>query len=130
MLSTDRLHWRATGLEPSLRRSLLVFMGSAVAILVGAGLAGLGYSTTTLALLITLITAIPVVLNGQRLDLFAPWNYMFYFIILNVLVRSAFIDFQITGDVVDLNSVFFLDKPPQFMVESMGVALLGYSFLT
>jgi oligosaccharide repeat unit polymerase len=64
------------------------------------------------------------------MDLFSPWNYMFYYVVLNLLVRSAFIDFDITGEVVDLNEVFFLDKPRQFLVESTAIMLLGYSFLT
>jgi oligosaccharide repeat unit polymerase len=130
MSSTPHYEWRATGLAPSFGRDALVFAGAALLILIGAGLAGAGYASTTLALLICLIAAIPLVLHGRHLDLFSPWNYMFYYVILNVLVRSAFIDFGITGDVVDLNIVFFLDKPPQFMVESMSVMLLGYSFLT
>jgi oligosaccharide repeat unit polymerase len=113
-----------------MRHDTLVFMGAALLIALGAGLAGTGYALTTLALLVCLITAIPLAMNARQLDLFSPWNYMFYFIILNVLVRSAFIDFGMNGDVVDLNEVFYLDKPPVFMIESMLVMLAGYTFLT
>lgn len=130
MSSTQQYEWRATGLPPSFRREAATFLCAAFLIVVGAGLAIGGYALTTLSLLICLITAIPLVLNGRHLDLFSPWNYMFYYIILNVLVRSAFIDFHITGDVVDLNTVFFLDEPAQFMVDSMWIMLLGYVFLT
>lgn len=130
MLGTQQSERRAMGLAPSLRRDTLVFVGAALLITIGAGLAGAGHALTTLALLICLVTAIPLVMNARELDLFSPWNYMFYFIILNVVVRSAFIDFGMNGDVVDLNEVFYLDKPPVFMIESMLVMLAGYTFLT
>jgi oligosaccharide repeat unit polymerase len=131
MSVSQHYDWRPQGTTPAFSlHHIVVFVCASLPIIAGAWLAGLGCSTTALALLICLITAIPVVLQGWPVDLFAPWNYMFYFIILNVLVRSAFIDFGITGDVVNLNEVFFLDKPPEFLVQSTAVMLMGYVFLT
>jgi len=130
MASTPQFDPPAIGPALTFRRELLMFAGAALLILAGAAIAGAGHALTTLALLICLITAIPLVMNSRQLDLFSPWNYMFYFVILNVLVRSGFIDFGINGDVVDLNEVFYLDKPPAFMIDSMLVMLAGYSFLT
>lgn len=130
MFISRQQEWQAeAALDP--RGQMAVFLAcAALPIAACAWLAGDGRATSALALLICLITAIPVVLQGRRLDLFAPWNYMFYYIILNVLVRSLFIDFDVTGGVVDLNEVFFLDKPRQFMVESTAIMLLGFAFLT
>ena len=87
------------------------------------------HSLSVLAILITIITAIPLFL-ADRLDLFAPWTYMFYYVLLNVLLRLVFIDFEVNGDVTDINGLFYLDKPREFMVVSTAILLLGFIFLT
>jgi len=84
---------------------------------------------TVLAATICLVTAVPL-LNGRPLDMFAPWTYMFYFVVLNVLVRSIFIDFAIGGDFFDINSIFYMGKPDEFLIESTVVLLIGFVFLT
>jgi len=96
---------------------------------VSAALVASNHSLSLLAILICIVTAIPLLLTS-KLDLFAPWNYMFYYVLLNVLLRSIFIDFEVNGDVTNINGIFYLDKPQRFMVESTATMLLGFTFLT
>ena len=98
-------------------------------VLLTCAVAGSGHNLTVVATLIVLISAIPMFMQ-RRMDLFAPWNYMFYFVVLNVLIRSFLIDFGIDGGITDINGIFYLDKPQQFMVEATGVMLLGFTLLT
>jgi oligosaccharide repeat unit polymerase len=100
-----------------------------IAALVAAWLIVAGHALTLLALLVCGVAAVPIFLAGARVDLFSPWNYLFYFVVLNVLVRSVLIDFDLAGDGVDLNGTFFLDQPPEFLVESMGLMLFGFLFV-
>lgn len=100
-----------------------------VCVLLTCAVAVSGHNLTVVAALTCLISAIPILMQ-RRLDLFAPWNYMFYFLVLNVLIRSVLIDFGIDGGITDINGIFYLDKPQQFMVEAAAVMLLGFTFLT
>ncbi|MBM4231126.1 MAG: oligosaccharide repeat unit polymerase [Gammaproteobacteria bacterium] len=84
---------------------------------------------SVLAILITVVSAIPLLL-AKRPDFFAPWTYLFYFVLLNVLIRLVLIDFEVNGDATDINGIFYLDKPREFMVESAAILLLGFIFLT
>ena len=104
-----------------------------LAVAAAALLALLAYLTSehvlsVLAVLISCVTAIPLLLRAER-DLFAPWIYTCYYVALNVLLRSVFIDFGITGE-SDLDYIFYLGKPSEFLVQSTGVLLLGFFFLT
>lgn len=85
---------------------------------------------TAIAAVICLVTMVPIIVRDQKLDLFSPWNYMFYFVVLNVLLRSVFIDFEIAGTAERLDDVFFLGKSKDFMIGSTGVLLFGFVFLT
>src|SRR5262245_9606158 len=70
-----------------------------------------GHSASVVAILICLVCAIPILLAGRRrLDFFAPWNYMFYYVVLNVLLRSIFIDFEIGVNITDIDGIFYLGK--------------------
>jgi oligosaccharide repeat unit polymerase len=88
-----------------------------------------GHLVTVLAALVCLVAAIPMLVNREPYDLFSPWNYMFYFLILYMLVRSIFIDFEITGGRVDLDRIYYLGKPPEFMVRATALMLFGFVFL-
>jgi oligosaccharide repeat unit polymerase len=94
-----------------------------------AAAAASGHALTLLALLVCMVAVIPILINRGQFDLFSPWNYLFYFVILNVLVRSLLIDFEITGNRVNLDATFFLRQPPEFMLWSMALMLFGFSFL-
>jgi oligosaccharide repeat unit polymerase len=100
-----------------------------VAVTLATGLVALGHSISVLAALVCLVTAIPFFFE-RRLDLFAPWTYMFYYVLLNVLVRQIFVDFEVNGDATNINGIFYLDKPHEFMTQSTAILLLGFSFLT
>jgi len=95
----------------------------------GCAAAATGHSLTVLAVLVCLVAAIPILVNRGRYDLFSPWNYLFYFVVLNVFARSILIDFETTGGSVDLENIFFLGQPPEFMVASMALLLFGFVFL-
>ncbi|HKU15251.1 MAG TPA: O-antigen polymerase [Steroidobacteraceae bacterium] len=97
---------------------------------VGLAFAANAHALLVLALLACAILAIPLLVRRQRLDLFAPWNYLCYFVLLNVLARSILIDLDLTGGNVNLDDIFYLGKGPGFLVASMGVMLLGFAFLT
>lgn len=121
----------AQGLNVRSAPAHFVTAGSAIllAALGAAWLVATGHALTMLALLVCCVVAVPILLAGQRLDLFSPWNYLFYFVVLNVLVRSFLLDFDLAGDGVDLDGTFFLDQPPEFLVESMALMLFGFVFL-
>lgn len=97
--------------------------------LICGGLIVTGHLLSLLAILITATAAIPLFIV-KRIDLFAPWTYMFYYVLLNVLLRLVLIDFEVNGDITDINGIFYLDKPREFMVESAATLLLGFIFLT
>jgi oligosaccharide repeat unit polymerase len=107
----------------------LVVASLALLLAIAGAAAAAGHALTVLAVLVCLVAAIPILVNREPFDLFAPWNYLFYFVILYVLARSVFIDFEITGGRVDLDAVFFLRKPPDFMVRAMALMLFGFCFL-
>lgn len=107
----------------------LTFLLIATATLICVALSVTDHSLSVLAILITAISAVPLFLSN-RLDLFAPWTYMYYYVLLNILIRLVFIDFEINGDVTDINGIFYLDKPREFMVASAAILLLGFIFLT
>jgi oligosaccharide repeat unit polymerase len=108
-------------------------MRFAFAILLAAAVlacAATAHAVTALALISCLVTLIPIVVKKEKVDLFSPWNYMFYYVVLNVVCRYIFVDFQLGREAIDLNYVFYLDKPAGFLTASMGIMLLGFSFLT
>ena len=88
-----------------------------------------GHLLTVIAAVICLVTLLPL-LNRQPLDMFSPWTYLFYFVVLNIFVRSVFIDFAIGGDDFDISRIFYMDKPDGFLIESTVVMLVGFVFLT
>jgi oligosaccharide repeat unit polymerase len=99
------------------------------ATLICIALGSTGHMLSVLAILITGVSAIPLLI-AKRLDFFAPWTYLFYYVFLNVLIRLVFVDFEVNGDVTDINGIFHLGKPREFMVESASVLFLGFIFLT
>jgi oligosaccharide repeat unit polymerase len=109
--------------------AVLVAAGLTLLLALGGAAAAAGHALTVLAALVCLVAAIPILVDREPFDLFAPWNYLFYFVILYVLARSVFIDFEITGGRVDLDAVFFLKKPPEFMLRAMALMLVGFCFL-
>lgn len=121
----------AASLDPRARTGWAVTVSVGLALMLGLACAAAtsGYIVTVLAVLVCLVAAIPILVNREPYDLFAPWNYMFYFLILYVLVRSVFIDFDITGGRVDLDATYFLSKPPEFMVRATALVLFGFVFL-
>jgi len=106
-----------------------VFVIAVAGALAAFVLLAIAHPSTALATLICLVTLIPLFIRREPLDLFSPWNYMLYFVILNVLIRTTLIDFGLTGGRVDLNSVFFLDQPGAFLVKALGLMLFGFLFL-
>jgi oligosaccharide repeat unit polymerase len=85
---------------------------------------------TALALLTCLIAATPILVSDRKFDLFAPWNYMFYWLLLNLLVRCAFIDLEPAGSHERIDEVFLLGKPKEFLLAPAAVMVVGFAFLT
>jgi oligosaccharide repeat unit polymerase len=88
-----------------------------------------GHGLTVLALMVCLVAAIPVILARGKFDLFAPWNYLCYFVLLTVLLRSILIDFEVTGDRVDLDFTFYRGEDRDFMVRAILLIFVGFVFL-
>lgn len=100
-----------------------------VVVLAAATSLAAAHGLTVLALVVCAIAAIPVLMTHGKFDLFSPWNYLFYFVIHNVLLRSMLIDFGINGGLIDLDATFLLGQPIDFMFWSMGLMLMGFVFL-
>jgi oligosaccharide repeat unit polymerase len=109
--------------------NFLTWLLIATAALICVSLIATDHLLSLLAMLITAVSAVPLFL-AKKLDLFAPWTYMFYYVLLNVFMRLVFIDFEVNGDVTDINGIFYLDKSRNFMVESALILLIGFIFLT
>jgi oligosaccharide repeat unit polymerase len=97
--------------------------------LVAAAWLATGYALTVLAVCVCLVTLIPIALRRESFDVFAPWNYLFYFVLLNVLVRSMLLDLELGNDAIDFNATFYRDQPPDFLINSMALMLCGFVFL-
>lgn len=109
--------------------TVFVCISMALLLTLAGAAAASGHVLTVLAVVVCLVAAIPMLVRTGPFDLFAPWNFMFYFLVLYVLVRSVFIDFEITGGRVDLDAIFLLGKPPEFMVRATVLVLFGFVFL-
>jgi oligosaccharide repeat unit polymerase len=115
-------------LRPATAASLFALAAVAV-FAAGAAWLAVGHPLTMLALCVSLVALVPVALNAYDFDVFAPWNYLFYFVLLNVLARSILLDLDLGRDVIDFRAVFYRDQTRDFLVWCMGLMLVGFVFL-
>ena len=84
------------------------------------------YYVSVVATGIAFICFLPLVLE-KTIDLFSPWANLYYFILINVLLRSLFIDIEIkNGNYFLIDSIFLHGKPYSFLVNSTWIILLGF----
>ena len=79
--------------EPNPR--VVITIVGASALLVSAAWLATGHALSVLAACICMVAFFPIALRREYFDVFAPWNYLFYFVLLNVLLRSLLLDFDV-----------------------------------
>jgi len=67
--------------------AVCISIGLVLLLALAGAAAAAGHMLTVLAVLVCMVAAVPILVNRGPYDLFAPWNYLFYFVILYVFLE-------------------------------------------